>query len=142
MTSRHNTGVVAARTLAGIRLANGILGLLAPRLLLRRLGVDPGRDESAIYPFRLFGIRNIVLGVDLLTTRDAEFRRAAATSVIVHATDLASVVSGGLRGSIPPVPARLVTILSGINTALALVSWCVARQEAPTGRQGSAPITG
>lgn len=141
MSSKHNAGVVAARTLAGIRLTNGVLGLLAPRILLRRLGTDAGRGDSAVYPLRLFGIRNIVLGVDLLTTRDAEFRRAAATSVIVHATDLASVVSGGLRGGIPPGPARIVTILSGINTGLALVSWFVARQEAPTGRPRPAPIT-
>ena len=42
----------ARKLLAGIRLVNGALALVAPQFLLRRLGADPDRDPSGIYPFR------------------------------------------------------------------------------------------
>jgi hypothetical protein len=133
MSTMQSAGTVAVRTLAGIRLANGVLGLLAPQVLIRRLGTDPEVEASAVYPFRLFGIRNIVLGVDLLTTNDAESRRASTASVIIHGTDLASAVLSGLRGDIPPKSARIITIISGTNTALALISWIARRASSGPG---------
>ena len=44
------------KILAGVRLFNGSLALVAPQLLLRRLGADPRREPSGIHPFRMFGI--------------------------------------------------------------------------------------
>lgn len=122
MDTKRAAVTVAVRTLAGIRLANGVLGLFAPQVLIRRLGADPDFATSAMYPFRLFGIRNIALAVDLLTVSHVELRRASIASVIIHGTDLASAVVGGLRGEIPPRSARILTVLSASNTVLALIS--------------------
>jgi hypothetical protein len=111
------------RTLAVIRLANGALGLLAPQILVGRLGVDPAANTTAFYPFRMFGIRTVVLGVDLLTMRDDDLRRASATAVLIHSVDTASAVVGGLRGDVPPKAARLTTAISAVNMVLAVLSW-------------------
>jgi hypothetical protein len=116
-------GVWARRTLAVVRLANGTLGLLAPQILVKRLGVDPASSTTAYYPFRMFGIRTIVLGADLLTMRDDELRRASATAVLIHSVDTVAAAVGGLRGDVPAKAARLTTAISAVNTLLALVSW-------------------
>ncbi len=116
-------GLWARRALAVVRLANGTLGLLAPQILLKRLEVDPVSNTAAYYPFRMFGIRTIVLGVDLLTMRDEELRRASATAVVIHSVDTVAAAVGGLRGDVPAKAARLTTAISAVNTVLALISW-------------------
>ena len=72
-----------ARTvLAGVRIANGALALLTPHVLLRRLGVDTGPGRAGVYPFRMFGIRTVLIGADLLTLRGDELRRATKLAVV------------------------------------------------------------
>ena len=82
----------ARKVLAVIRLVNGGLALLAPQFLLRRLGTDPDRDPSGIYPFRMFGIRTILIGADLLLLTGEQSRRASKMAVVIHASDTASAV--------------------------------------------------
>jgi hypothetical protein len=113
---------VARKTLAGIRLFNGTVALVAPQLLLRRLGADTSVDPSGKYPFRMFGIRTIVIGADLLTLTGDNRRRATRVAVLIHATDTISAAAAGLRGDVPRKPAILATLLSATNTALALVA--------------------
>lgn len=62
-------------TLAGIRIFNGTAGLLAPSMLSKRLDVEDAAGPMA-YPFRMFGIRTILIGVDLIA-RDSDVRRHA-----------------------------------------------------------------
>ena len=50
----------------------------------------------------MFGIRTIVLGLDLLTLTGAAQDRARAQAVAVHATDTACAALGGLRGDLRP----------------------------------------
>lgn len=116
-------GSTALRILAGIRLVNGILGLLAPSFLIRRLGGDPKVDRAAYYPFRLFGIRTIVLAVDLFTMRDDELSRATTTAVVIHAVDTVSAAVGGFSGEVTKKVAWTTTLISAVNTILALIGW-------------------
>jgi hypothetical protein len=105
--------------LASIRLINGTLALLAPATLLRRLGADPEVNKVAIYPIRMFGVRTIVLGVQLLL--DDPSPQTDKFGVVIHATDAASAIMAGLRRQLP---ARVAVVTSGIsltNTALALI---------------------
>ena len=74
----------ARLALATIRLVNGTLALVAPNTLLRRLGADPNANKVAIYPMRMFGIRTVVLGVQLLI--DAPSPEADRFGVLIHAT--------------------------------------------------------
>ncbi len=101
MTDQAALGTAAVRTLAAIRIVNGTLGLLAPHVLVKRTSADPTTTEP-YYAFRMFGIRTIVLGYDLLTLTGADQERARTQAVIIHATDTASALLGGLRGDVPP----------------------------------------
>lgn len=113
--------VAARKALAGIRLFNGAAALLVPRLMLRRLGSTAG-DRSGVYPLRLFGIRTIVIGSDLLWPPDDEVRRSTQAAVLIHACDTVSAASAGLRGDLPRKPAIAATLLSACNTGLAVLA--------------------
>src|SRR4051794_9714169 len=109
--------------LAGIRLFNGAAGLLAPDLLIRRL--DPDRDPpspAAVYAFRLFGIRTILLGLDLLTNHGDRLREDLREGVLIHGSDTATAATLGLGGRLPPRTAVLTTLISAVNTVLAVTA--------------------
>ncbi|WP_432144765.1 hypothetical protein [Streptomyces sp. bgisy084] len=110
---------VSVYALAGVRLFNGVTGLLTPALLIRRL--DPGRELSpaAVYAFRLFGIRTVLLGLDLLTNRGERLREDLREGVLIHGSDTATAAMLGIRGQVPPRTAVLTTLISATNTVLA-----------------------
>ena len=112
----------ARQVLAAVRIVNGALGLFAPRFLLRRLAVDPERDRSGVYPFRMFGVRTIVLGAELLLVDGEERRRATRLAVLIHATDTLSAITAGIRGDLPRRAAVTATLVSAGNTVLAILS--------------------
>jgi hypothetical protein len=111
----------ARRALAVVRLVNGALGLLAPRFLLRRLGAGPS-DTTGVYPFRMFGIRTIVMGAELLLPEGEQRRQATRLAVLVHGTDTLSALTAGLRGDLPRRAAVVTTAISAGNTVLAVVA--------------------
>jgi hypothetical protein len=113
---------LARKALATIRLVNGTAALLVPQVLLRRLGTDPTLDRSGFYPFRMFGIRTVLLGIELLALRGDQRRRAVQLAVLIHATDTVSAATAGLRGDLPRKPAVVTTLVSATNTALALIA--------------------
>jgi len=121
MTDQAARGTAAVRALAAIRIVNGTLGLLAPQVLVRRTSTDPTTTEP-YYAFRMFGIRTVVLGLDLLTLTGPAQERARTQAVIIHATDTAAALLGGLRGDVPPRVARATIAISAVNTALAVVA--------------------
>lgn len=112
----------ARRALATIRIVNGALGLVAPDVLMSRLGVDTSRDHSGGYPFRMFGIRTVVIGADLLLLSGAELRRAERLAVLIHATDTVSAAASTVRGDLPARQGILATGVSAVNTALAIAA--------------------
>ena len=115
-------GLGALRALAAIRLVNGVLGLFAPGVLVRRLGGDPRRQPVALYPFRMFGVRTVVVGSDLLLLRGTELERVVRQAVAIHACDTASALLGGVRREVPPRTAVMTTAISAVNTALAVAA--------------------
>ncbi|WP_251092127.1 hypothetical protein [Streptomyces sp. Caat 7-52] len=120
-TAPASSRPVPAYLLAGIRLFNGAAGLLAPELLIRRF--DPDRDPpspAAVYAFRLFGIRTILLGLDLLTHSGERLRDDLRDGILIHASDTATAAMLGLHARVPPHTAVLTTLISAANTALAV----------------------
>jgi hypothetical protein len=113
----------ARKTLAVIRILNGAAGLLAPEKLLGRLGVDTAVDRSGTYPFRMFGIRTVLIGLDLLLLRDAELRRAERLAVLIHTSDTVSAVVTTARGDLTRRPGITSVVISALNTALAITAW-------------------
>jgi hypothetical protein len=127
-------GERARQKLAAIRLINGALALFAPGFLIRRLGTDPDRDPSAIYPFRMFGIRTLIIGADLLVLTGEERRRAAKLAVLIHATDTASAATCLVKGYLPRKAGIVATAISGLNTVLALIAARDATSDETAGR--------
>jgi uncharacterized protein YjeT (DUF2065 family) len=119
-------GTTALRALAAVRIANGALGLLAPGILVARTSADP-HSTAPYYAFRMFGIRTVVLGVDLLRLSGEAQGRARNEAVLIHATDTVCAAVGAIRGDVPRSAGRTTVAISAVNTVLALV----ARRYAP-----------
>ena len=117
--SNSRLGDAARVTLAGIRLFNGAMGLVAPAMAARRIGTPEG---APLYPWRMFGIRTVIIGAELLA-RDREQRdRAVRLALPIHASDTVSAALGGLLGETSKRTSLLLTAISGTNTVLALLA--------------------
>ena len=116
----------AARTALGIvRIVNGALGLLAPQVLVRRLSDQTGgQTAAAVYGLRLFGVRTVLIGADLLRLRGAELDRAVARGVLIHASDTATAAALLRAGRVPPP----IVAISALNTALAVTAYVAGRR--------------
>jgi hypothetical protein len=106
--------------LAAIRLFNGGAALAAPAFLARRAGVDPETSPGGLYFIRLFGIRTVLIGLDLL--RPGRRRRAEALrrGVLIHGSDTLAAAVAGRSGRLLPQTGLTLTLISAVNTALAL----------------------
>ena len=111
-------GDVARVALAGIRIFNGATALLAPERLNERLGLEPG----AVYPWRMFGIRTLLIGADLMSSDPDVRRHAMRVALLIHVSDTVSAAKAGLTRSITPRAAATATAISAVNVALALVA--------------------
>jgi uncharacterized protein YjeT (DUF2065 family) len=112
----------ARKVLAVVRIVNGLLALLAPKFLLRRLGTDADHDPSGIYPFRMFGIRTVLIGADLLLLTGEESRRAGKLAVVIHASDTANAATCLVKGYLPRKAGIIATLISAGNTVLAVLA--------------------
>jgi len=113
--------------LGAIRLFNGVSALVVPEIVSRRLGSDPAASPGAIYPLRMFGVRTVILGAELLFGDEDTRQRSLALGRFVHASDTAAVALGGLRGQLPPRTAVLLTGVSALNTTLAVLGTAAHR---------------
>ncbi|HEU4865416.1 MAG TPA: hypothetical protein VFT76_04120, partial [Actinomycetota bacterium] len=109
-------------TLAAVRLFNGGASLVAPRMFAQRLGRESDADGAAVHALRMFGIRTVLIALDLLSRDQAVRRHALRFSVLIHATDTVSAAMAGLNGQLPPKAARLATGVSAANVVLALLA--------------------
>ena len=106
--------------LAGIRLFNGTAALFAPTLLARQFKDNP--NSAVIYVLRLFGVRTIIAGIELLVP-DEEVRASALRYALpIHASDTLSAALAGIQGQLPPQVSILLAALSGANTGLAILA--------------------
>lgn len=117
--------------LAAIRFVNGTAALLFPRALARRVGVDVDHSPGILYFERMFGIRTVLLALDLVTRDPERTARALRAGRVVHASDAAAAALAGLRGNLAPRPAVMTTGISLVNLLLA----CIAQPPAPA-KQG------
>ena len=106
--------------LAGIRLFNGSVGLLAPWLIVRRFRDDPEENAVAAYALRMFGIRTILIAHDLLLPNEPARAHAVRVAPIIHASDTVAAVLAVRSGKLPRQTAGAIVAVSAINTLLAL----------------------
>lgn len=121
----------ARYALAAIRIVNGLLALVAPSLIIKRFGEDPRKDAAAVYGLRLFGVRTVLIGADLVTQRGRPLEHTINQAVLIHASDTLTAAKLGTSGRLRPEMAAGITAISALNTVLALVAWVCSRH-APT----------
>jgi hypothetical protein len=108
--------------LALVRLLNGTLGLAAPQLLAGRVAPAEPRSTAATYAFRMFGIRTVLLAIELLVVQGKARRRALRRAVVVHGSDTVSAAALALGHRVAPRTGALLTGVSASNVALSLVA--------------------
>jgi hypothetical protein len=119
----------ARYALGGIRIVNGALGLLAPGVIQKRLGDQaPERNAAAIYGLRLFGVRTVLIGLDLFRLPDVALDGALRSAVIIHAGDTATVLTLHRRKVLSTELARPLALISGLNTTLAVIAFLAHRR--------------
>jgi len=109
-------------TLALVRIVNGALGLVAPQVLIGRIDPDEPASPAAIYAFRLFGIRTVLIGRDLLVRRGSELQRSLDEAPLVHASDTLTAALITARGDVSRRSGTLLVAISATNTVLALLA--------------------
>jgi hypothetical protein len=109
-------------TLAGIRLFNGVAALFVPATLARQLGVDPAANPAAIYALRLFGVRTVLIGAQLLLRDGGVRAHSLRVAPAIHALDASAALIAGKRGQLPQRAATTAAIISSVNTVLAIVA--------------------
>ena len=107
--------------LAAIRLFNGGAALLAPGFLARQIGVDPQANPGVLYVFRMFGIRTVLIGADLLLQDSQRRHDAVRRAPLVHASDTVAAILAARSGQIPR-GGRVIVAISALNTLLAVVA--------------------
>lgn len=119
---RQRLQTSARYALSAIRLTVGITALLTPRTFSRRLGIDTRTTPGFIYLSRLFGIRTVFIGLDLLLRDGPVQALALRTGVVIHASDTTAALLAATFGQLPRGAALRAAGLSGINTLLAIVA--------------------
>jgi hypothetical protein len=109
-------------TLAGVRLFNGVAALFVPATLARQLGVDPAANPAALYALRLFGVRTVLIGAQLLLRDGGVRAHSLRVAPAIHALDASAALVAGERGQLPRRAATTAAIISTINTVLAIVA--------------------
>jgi hypothetical protein len=112
---------IARVVLACIRLLNGGLALVVPGFFARQIGVDPEANPGITYVFRMFGIRTVLIGAELLLQTGERRREAVQRAVLIHASDTLAAFLATVNSNFPK-GGRAIVVISAVNTALALVA--------------------
>jgi hypothetical protein len=108
----------ARQLLAALRIAVGVGAWLAPRLSTRFIGHRLDDDPSAALLWRLFGSRDIAMGLALYEGDEDEVHRWLTYGMAIDAADAAAALAAALRGRLPK-PIALLVMLSA-SSAVAL----------------------
>lgn len=122
-------GTAARYALGGVRILAGGTGLLAPAMIITRFGdADPRANPAAVYGLRLFGVRTVLIGVDLFRLHGRELEHALRVAPIIHASDTATVLTLQRNKQLSPERARPLALISGLNTVLAVTAYLASRR--------------
>ena len=78
--------------------------------------------RTTIYVLRLFGVRTIVVGIELLVPDEKLRASALRYAIPIHASDTVSAALAGMRGQLPSRASIMLTAISGVNTVLAILA--------------------
>jgi len=92
--------------LACIRLFNGVAALFVPGML---------------YVFRMFGIRTVLIGAELLVQTGERRDEATRRAILIHASDTVAAFLATISGNFPK-NGRIIVVISAVNTVLAVIA--------------------
>ena len=107
--------------LACIRLINGLMALLVPGFLAHQIGVDAKANPGIVYVFRMFGIRTVLVGAELLMQTGDRRAEALRRAVVIHASDTLAAYLASRSGYFPK-QGRVIVWISAFNTLLAIIA--------------------
>jgi hypothetical protein len=107
--------------LACIRLLNGGAALLVPGFLARQIGIDPDANPGVCYVFRMFGVRTVLIGAELLVQTGDRRAESVRRAVLIHASDTVAAFLATRSGHFPK-QGRTIVWISALNTALAIIA--------------------
>jgi len=117
--------------LAAIRFVNGSLALFAPSKLARRLDVETKESPGILYFERMFGVRTILIALDLVVGDAEQTKRAIRAGRVIHATDATAATLAGLSGNLKTRPAVMTAVISLVNLLLASIAKPLPKGPAP-----------
>jgi Domain of unknown function (DUF4267) len=112
----------SVKALAALRVVIGAVAWLAPRQSGKGFGLDPDANPQAPYLGRLFGARDVALGVGTLQAEGEAQRQWLQLGVAVDAADAIAALAAGRAGYLPPVATGLVFAPAAAGVALGVVA--------------------
>jgi hypothetical protein len=118
----NSTSSAAARKALGvIRLVFGTLALTMPHVLVRRFPEEGPNATAAEYAFRMFGVRTVVIGLELLLLKGTELERAAKIAPVIHGSDTVAAFLAARYGQLPKRMGTTLVAVSAFNTVLSVI---------------------
>ena len=96
--------------LAGLRAAVGVSAWAAPDFSGRLLGLDPAANPQASYLGRLFGVRDLVLGIGTMRAEGDARKLWLQAGIACDAADAAASLLGRRNGTL--------STFTGVGTAV------------------------
>jgi hypothetical protein len=84
------------------------------------LGVDPDVNPGVLYFIRLFGIRTVIIGSELLVQTGEQRAKALRLGILIHGWDTMAAAVAALSGKLPGRVGLIITLISACNTVLAV----------------------
>jgi hypothetical protein len=92
-----------------------------PHVLVHRFSEQGQNATAATYAFRMFGIRTVIIGLELLMLKGAELQRAANIAPVIHGSDTVAAFLAARYGKLPRRMGIILITISAINTVLSLI---------------------
>jgi len=105
------------------RISVGALCLLSPKLAARLFLLDPKSNPQLPYLGRMFGSREVALGLITLAAPDGDTRRRLIQlGVAVDATDAVTGVLSAASGAVPKKTGFMLTVAGAASTATGVLA--------------------
>jgi hypothetical protein len=104
------------------RIAIGALSLLSPSLTARLFLLDPKSNPQLSYMGRMFGSREIALGVITLASSGEARRRLVQLGVAVDGADAYTGIVVSASGAVPKKAGLLLTVAAAASVATGVMA--------------------
>src|SRR5690606_33414450 len=102
-----------ARMLLGlIRLVNGAIALFAPQVIIGRFDKNGTDVPVTRYALRMFGIRTVLIALDLFRGAGPERSHAVKVAPVVHVSDTVAAVLAARSGKVAGSTGALIVAIS------------------------------